>query len=260
MPNAAAAYARPSDDIAPSATWSLTSGAAAGGYPVANVKNLNPAKPFKATGTSATLRATYGSPQTIVAIAILNHNLAGLSALAIQSGSGLNQALTVPPNAGGQCVPFIVDLSTLSSVQRTSTTFDLVVTTTVLGNVAIGEVLLLTSIRDLWVSWGQQTQPQRLVIDARTFGGSPLLYNKRVLVHRLTGQVEPSEYEATLRTLETEAEGSVHPWLVWPDVTVSRCHYVKFSPGTFRWTRQAPNLSTIPVDLEEMSAGPPLFP
>lgn len=260
MPNALVAYARPSDDVSPSAAWTLTAGTPDSANPVTTLGNRRPEKPFKAGSTSATARATFGAPVTLVAIAILNHNLAGAASVVLTSGDGLSVSLTVPANVGGQSVHFLTDLTAEPVLERTSTTFDLAVTTNALGNVAIGEVLLLTAVRDLWVSWGQTLQPDRLVVDQRTFGATSLLYNKRILSHRFTGTVEPAEYEAEMRTLEAEAEGPVHPWLLWPDVTTSRCHYVKFGAGTFKVTRQAPGLSPIPFDLVEVSPGPPLFP
>lgn len=254
------AYTRPGDDVAPNATWSVTSGAAAAGYPVANVATRNPAKPFKATGTSATIRATFGSAQVLVGVALINHNLAGATEVKITSGTGLDQVIAIGPNAGGQHTPAILDFSAAASGQRTSTTFDVVMTGGVLGNVALGEVVLLTAIRDLTWIWGFTARPKRLVKRQTTFGGTHLQYNKRIRVVTFSGQTDLQSEEAAMRVLEDEAQGEVFPWLLWPDRTVNHVHYVQFVPGTFSWSPQSFGFTTIPIEAEELSMGPPLFP
>lgn len=254
------AYARPGDDVAPSATWSVTSGAAATGYPASNVGNRNPAKPFKATGTSATLRATFGSAQVLVGVVLVNHNLAGAGAVSIASGSGLSQPVPIAANSGGQCTNAVLDFSSASLGQRTSTTFDVAVSGGVLGNVAIGEIVLLTAIRDLTWIWGVTTRPKRLVKRQQTFGGTHLLYNKRVRVYTFSGQTDLQSEEAAMRVLEEEAQGEVLPWVLWPDRAVNQAHYVQFAPGTFAWTHQSFGFTDIPIEAEELSMGPPLFP
>jgi len=257
----AQAYTRAGDDVAPNATWSVTAGAAATGYPPANVGNRNPAKPFKATGTSATLRATFGASQVLVAVALINHNLAGATQVKITSGSGLDQVIPIPANSGGFCVNPILDFSAADAGQRTSTTFDLVMTTGALGNVAVGEVLLLTAIRDLPWNWGLTIRPKRLVTRAgQTFGGTSLQYNKRVRVHVVSGVIDLQTEEAATRLHEEEAQGEIVPWLIWPERVVNQVYYVQFLPGTFAWTPASPGSTTMPIDAEEVSAGPPLFP
>lgn len=256
----ASRYTLPSDNVAPNATWSVVSGAGATGYPVANVADRNPAKPFKATGTSVTIRATFGAPVVLKAVGLANHNVAGASVVKITSGAGLDQAIAVAANSGGQCVNPITDFSSASSGQRTSTTFDVVVATGVLGNIAIGEVLLLTEIRDLPWSWGVRIKPVRLVKRQTTFGGTHLQYNKRILAHRFSANIELQDDENAMRLLEMEAQGEVFPWVLWPDTTVNRWHLVQFEPGTFEWVWAMPAFTTIPIEALELSMGPPLFP
>lgn len=260
MPNTIQAYTRPSDDVAPDATWSLTAGTAETGYPPSYVGNRNPAKPFKAAGTSATLRATFGASQVLVGVAIINHNWAGASSVVITSGSGLNEAITVPANVGGQCVDCILDFSAELLAQRTSTTFDIAVSTGVLGNVAIGEILLLTAIRDLRWSWGLKVKPKRYVVKHPTFGMSALKYDKRVLVHEVTAMVDLQTEEADMLALEAEAKGEILPWLVWPKTTENRVHYVQFRPDTFERLFQSEGITQMPIHADEISKGPPLFP
>lgn len=261
MPSTAQAYWRPSDDLAPSATWSLTAGTAVAGYGPSRVANRNPAQAFKATGTSATLRATFSGDVVLVGVGIANHNLAGASSVVITSADGLNEAISILPNVGGQRQDTLLDFSAASLAQRTSNIFDVAVTSTVLGNVAIGEILLLAAIRDLRWSWGLKIKPRRHVIRAgQTFGATRLQYNKRILVHDAIGQVDLQTEEAAMLALEAEAEGEIHPWGLWPDVTTPRFHYVQFAPDTFERLFASPGMTTMPIVVHELSAGPPLFP
>lgn len=254
------AYCRPGDDVAPNATWSIVSGTADAAYPESNVANRNPAVPFKATGTSATIRATFGASQVLVGVALINHNLAGAT-VSITSGSGLSQSIPIAANSGGQCTNAILDFSAASLGQRTSTQFNIVVSGAVLGNVAIGEVLLLTAIRDLEWLWGLRVQPKRLYVRAgKTFGATDLQYNKRIRIRVVSAQTEAQAVEAEMRTLEEEAQGEGFPWVIWYERAVNECLYVKFAPGTFSWSPQSTGFTQIPIEAEEVSSGPPLFP
>jgi hypothetical protein len=246
--------------VGPNATWSVTSGAAAAGFPVGNLGDRNPAKVFMATGTSVTVRATFGGSQVLVGVHIANHNLAGAT-VSITSGSGLNQSIPIAANSGGFCVNPFLDFSSASSGQRTSTTFDIVVTGGALGNIAIGEIELLTAIRDLKWVWGLRRRPVRLVTTpGNTWGGSRILYNKRIRVYEWTGQVKRQTEESAMTTLEDEAQGEVFNWTLWPDRAVNQGHSVYFKPGTFELIWRAPQLTEVPIDIREHSSGPPLFP
>lgn len=254
-------YARPNDNVSPNATWTVQSGsAAASGYPASNVGNRNPAKPFKSVGTSTTLRATFGSNQVLVAVAIINHNLAGASSVVLTSGAGLNQTVTIPANdSDGQCLNPFLDFSSAALAQRTSTTFDLAITTNALGNVAIGEILLLTALRDLRWMWGLKFQPGRAVVRHRTFGGSLLAYDKKIRVRRASGRVQLQSEETAMRLLETEGRGEVYPWLLIPVRTVNDCWFVQFVPGSFAYMPRSLGSTELVIEAEEVSSGPPLF-
>lgn len=253
------AYCRPADNIAPNATWSVVSGTANSAYPVGNVGNRNPGRPFKATGTSVRIRATFGSPQILLGVALFNHNLAGASSVAILSGASLNQAIPIAPNQGVFCTPPILDFSAALLAQRTSTTFDIDVAGGVLGNIAIGEVALLTAIRDLRWVYGLRMKPKRLVTRQSTFGGTHLQYNKRIRILTASGRVELQTEEAAMRLLEEEAQGEVQPWVLWPERAVNHACFVKFLPGTFEWSPKSFGSTEMPIEVEEVSSGPPLF-
>jgi hypothetical protein len=251
-------FCRPTDIRQP--TWSVTSGAANAAYPVANLGDTRPDKPFKATGTSVTVRGTFGASTTLVGIVIVNHNLAGATAT-LTSGSGLNQSLTIPDNRGGQSFAVIKDFSSADSGQRTSTTFDVAITGGLLGNIAMGEILLISTWRDLLWMYGLSVHPKRHVVRQRTFGASLLQYNKRIVQYELRGICRRQDQEAELRALELETQGEVFPWLIVrePGGNNQDAYYVQFVPGTFEWLRRVVGSTEIPIVAETVSSGPPLF-
>jgi hypothetical protein len=255
-------YSRPSDIKQPTVGWSVTSGAANASFPVANLGDKRPDKPFKATGTSVTVRATFSLSTVLTGIAIFNHNLEGAS-VTLTSATGLSIALTIPSNTGGQSNPIIRDFTASTLSQRDSTQFNLVITGGLLGNVAIGEVLLIGDggWRELDWSWGLTWKPRRLVRTHMTFGASQLQYNKRIRIREGRGLVKRQTSEAAMRVLEEETQGEVHPWLVvaTPDTAPPEGYYVKFAPGSFEWRPTSPGSTEIPIHVVELSNGPPLF-
>lgn len=257
--SAPSAYCRPGDDVAPNATWSVTSGTADALYPVANLGNRNPAKPFKATGTSVTVRATFGAAQVLVGAAFVNHNLEG-AGVTVTSGSGLSQPVTIGANQGGQCTNAAINFETALLAQRTSTTFDAVITGGLLGPIAIGEILLLTAWRDLLWLWGLQIKPKRGIVQpGETFGGSLLQYDKGVRIREVSGKLEAASEEAAMIALEAEAKGSILPWLLWPNVATNEILYVKFARDTFATSPQSIGFTDTTLQLIEVSSGSPLF-
>jgi hypothetical protein len=186
-------FALPTEDVAPNATVTVTSGTANAEYPAANLVNRNPAKPGKATGVAITYRFTWSGNQIIRAIAIINHNLDGAT-VTLSNAAGVNQALTIPDNTTGlypHCVNPWRDLSEDWTVgQRTDDIWDLAITGGALGNVAIGEVCFLTDLNELHLIWGAKLSPSHLNITHKTFGGSSLKYNKRILINGAAGRVD----------------------------------------------------------------------
>src|ERR1043165_9254705 len=95
-------YARPSDNVIANATIAVSTSAT--GYGVANLYDGNPAKPWRATATTATIDFDFGSAQSLDLAAIIHHNLtAGLAnvklmgdAAANWAGPTLSQAFTIP--------------------------------------------------------------------------------------------------------------------------------------------------------------------
>ena len=264
MPAEYSRYCRPSDIKQPTVGWSVTSGAANAAYPVGNLGDKRPDKPFKATGTAVTVRATF-SLSTVLEGVVLppQHNLEGAS-VSITSATGLNLPITIPLNTGGQSNMAILDFKSALLAQRDSTQFNLVITGGLLGNIAIGEVLLIGDggWRNLKWIWGLKWKPRRLVVTHSTFGAAHLTYNKRIRIREGRGLVKLKTEEAALRVLEEEAQGEVNPWLLVsePYTSPPQGYYGKFAPGSFEWSPKSIGSTEIPIEFHELSPGAPLFP
>ncbi len=256
-------FSLPTDDVAPNATVTVTSGTANAEYPASFLVNRNPSKPGKATGAAITYRFTWSGTQIIAAIAIINHNLDGAT-VTLTSGSGVNEAITIPDNTPGlypTCVNPFHDLRAEYTVgQRTDDVWDLAITGGVLGNVAIGEVLFLTDLREMPLKWGLKLSPSRGVIRHKTFGGSLLQYNKRIQIRSCSASVDWEEDRALFRQLEQEASGQVVPFLFIPDEAENDAWYVQLSGDSFHERPTNPGIIEMPIEMVEVSPGPPLFP
>jgi hypothetical protein len=264
-------YSRPGDNVAQDATPTLATGTVAGGSAIANINDLRPGKATRLTGTSGTFRFTFGAPVELVAMAICNHNLAGASvALTNSGGGGGIVGLPVPVAANGsddQCVnPWLSFDGSVTghpvylAAARTSSVWDVAITGALLGNVAVGEILLLTALRDLRWMWGVKFWPGRYIVSpGTTFGESHLRYNKRIRRRRFSGTVQLQTEEQAMRLLEAEAQGEYHGWLLVPKVGDNDCQFVQFNPGSFSFSPKSIGSTDMTIEGTEVSSGPPLF-
>ncbi len=256
-------FALPSDDVAPNATVTVTSGTAETEYPASFLVNRNPAKPSKSTGTAITYRFTWSGNQIIEAIAIINHNLDGAT-VTLSNAAGANEVLAIPDNTPGlypNCTNAWYDLRELATLsQRTDDVWDLAITGGALGNVAIGEVLFITDLREMRLKWGLKLSPARSVIRHKTFGGSLLQYHKRVQVRSCAASVDLQSDQELWTQLEQEASGQVVPFLFIPDEAVNDAWYVQLQGDSFSQRPTNPGIIETPLEMVEVSPGPPLFP
>jgi hypothetical protein len=255
--------ATPTDDVAPNATVTVTSGAANTEYPAANLVNRNPAKPGKSTSAAITYRFTWSGNQIIRAIAIINHNLDGAT-VTLSNAAGVNQVLTIPDNTPGiypTCINPWRDLADdWSTAQRTDDIWDLAITGGALGNIAVGEVCFLTDLQPLNLVWGAKLSPRWMQVSHRTFGGSLLRYNKRVLINGAVGRVDLDEDRDLMVQIDQESNGSIVPFVFIPHEDVNEAWYVQARPESFALAYTNPQVTEMPFEVEEVSEGPPLFP
>jgi hypothetical protein len=252
-------YARPSDNKSPSATWTVTSGALAAAYPIANISDLIAAKPIKATGTSLTVRATFGGSQQIKAIVIVGHNLVGATVALTNNGGMASQTIAIPANhEDGHSVNPFKDLSAVAS--NSGTQWDLAITGAA-ANVAIGEVLLLSEWRTFErnIKWGLRDRDIHPTTQHRTDGRVRHVYDHGIKIRRLSGEVDATDAGyASLLALARDARGSVKNWPLVLDPLVNDARFLHFADDEIEATLQFLDLDPIPLAFEEESRGLPL--
>jgi hypothetical protein len=255
-----AQYARPSENVAPNATPSLTAGTANAAFPLANLIDLNPAKPFKATGTSATIRFTFGGSQTIKAIVIVTHNLVGATVALTNNGGMASQAIAIPANAeDGHSVNPFKDLSLVAS--NAGTQWDLAITGAA-NPIAIGEILLLSEWRTLTpnVDWGIDDVDIHPAIVHRTDGGVRLVYDRGVRWRELDGLITgvTDAQRALLLALARDARNHVKNWPFVLDPLVNDARFLHFADERVGFKLEHLDSSPFIVRLQEESRGLPL--
>lgn len=244
-------YGRPSDNLATSATWSLAVGSADSAYPLANLNTTRPDLPSKTTGTTATYRATFGASKTIRAIAIIHHNLAGLT-LTITNNNGLSTSLVLPANTDdGQPVNGWVDLT---SVTTAATQWNIAISGAA-ANIAIGKILLIETIRTLDVTWGVKHADRHPVLQHRTDLDVALIYDMGVRLKTFEGSVQRESERAAVTALHRGAKGMVTPFWFVPESAVNEAWMVRFAAPELAWQRAMPLVSSTTVALEEACAG-----
>lgn len=260
-------YCRPSDLIIPSATLSVTSGTADSGYPVTNLQNRNPAKPFKATGTSVTVRATYGAPVTARAVSFGPHNLVGATvSLTNNNASPLNRSITVPANAlNGLSVDPFDDFSAVTG-SLAATQWNLVISGAS-ANVAIGEwhlALELRILRILIASGFPESLIHGNTIHPTSMGGK-LKSNRGWAVRRFTGRVLVNRLTlaqdlATLRALAEDARGQYGQFLLIPDSAKNDALYVDLNVDeqSVTWQNSNRDVGYVEIEFIQVQRGPRL--
>lgn len=248
-------YALPTDIVTASATLSLTAGAAAAAYPLNNLKDGNPAKPFKATGTSCTIRATFGGSTTLRGVSFGPHNLAGAT-VAISNNGGMGSTpIVIPANRedGLSTDPF------LQFAPSAATQWDIAISGAA-ANVAIGELELIVQFRTLEILLGAQEAESHRTITHETDFGAKLKYWLGVSQRRVHGTVLLNNNVATLRTLFRSTQGQFKSLLLILDSAVNDAMLVDLMTDERAVTWITPNseLGQIDLDFLEVQRGPAL--
>lgn len=256
---------RTSDLIIPSATLSVTSGSADSGYPVTNLQDKNPGKPFKATGTSVTVRATYVSPVTARISSFGPHNIVGASVSQTNNaGTPLNQAFAVPANtlAGFSVDPF-VDFSALTS-SLSATQWNLVITGAS-ANVAIGEWHLGVQARILEILLGAEDAIRYGTTVHPTSMGGKLKSKRGWARRRFKGRILVDKNNidndlATLRALFDDASGQFGNVLFIPNSANNDAIYADLNADEQAVTWFTPNdeLGYVDIEFVQVQRGPAL--
>jgi hypothetical protein len=260
-----AIYQYATDNVAGLGTLVATT--ADGAYPVANLVDLNPAKPAKLTGTTGNVRWDFAAAQRIDLAAIIHHNLtAGLNvrlqgnATDVWSAPTLDAAFTIPAyrEDGYPSNPWI-DLTLAAGYTATGFRYwRLVVVAANGANVAIGDVWLGMTKRTLTpnISWGETQTEERALIEHLTDFKVATIYDLGVTVRGLTGELDWTDsnraiYDAWWRS----CRGRVRPFLLIPNGTVNDAWLARFVEPEKAITLEFLDRNRIPVAVRELGRG-----
>ena len=192
-------YTRPTDNIADSVTPTLTVGTADANYPIANLTDGIPSKPFKVTGTTLSVVWDFGSATNVDAVTIPMHNLdAALAGVRWQGNAAnawgapsIDQALTVPADDADGLPGYVhLDLSAISP--RAYRYWRLHIPTANSVAIALGECFIWATLRTLTRSfgWGTSESGQRIrVVQKRLTHGRKLTYKLGTRLDTVRGMV-----------------------------------------------------------------------
>jgi hypothetical protein len=221
-------------------------------YPLTNLNTSRPDLPSKTTGTTATYRATFGGAKTILAIAVIHHNLSGLTLVVTNNNSMASTNLVMPAaTADGHPVNGWVNLT---GIATSATQWNIAISGAA-ANIAIGKILLIETIRTLDVTWGVTHGDRHPVLQHRTDLDVALIYDLGVRLKTFTGDVVRESERAALTALHRDAKGMVTPWWFVPESAVNEALMVRFTTPELVWQRENLNASNTSIELEEATAG-----
>jgi hypothetical protein len=258
-------YALPTDDVAGSGTITNVTNEDPE-YPAENLLapattgHLNlPSRPAKLTSMSGLWEVTLPSAQTIVAVAVIYHNLDEALNVTITTGGGFSQALTIPaPHLDGWTVSTWAMLST----PQTHAVWRLNINTSNSLPVQVGRLMLLTALRDLGrdVRWGVVEDEEWRNVNDRTELGIDTFYDLGGKERSWVGEFALSNAQAnSLIDLHRAAHGRVRPWLLIPDEDIVDPWLVRFEDNSRSRTYEVPDHNIFPFRVRELSRGLP-FP
>jgi hypothetical protein len=244
-------FCKPSENVAPNATWAVTVGGANPLYPVTNVYNLDPANPTKSTGLTYTIRATFAGAQTIKVVQFLMHNLAGTS-IAITNNGGLSTTLTPAANYGDGFPEFSwKDLRDNANNSATIWTFAMTVAS---GIVQLGEIVLWEDATLFPLKWELSHGPNRLAHRNVTDWGYEHYYDRGIRERTIDGDILGTYWELLLE-LEADAHGCVKQFPVILEDDTQESYWVRFTKDSLAIQRLAPLAAKIRVELQETGLG-----
>lgn len=243
-------YCRPSDIVTPAATLSLTAGGANAAYPLTNLQNGIPAKPFKATGTSCTIRATFGSPVSLSAISFGPHNLAGATVALSNNGTMGSTPVPIPANRedGLSVNPFFAfpaDAATQWNLAISGAS----------ANVAIGELQLIVQMRTLLIEWAFKEAEAHTTVGSVTDYGVKMKYWLGVAQRRLSAHVGLESERAALLSLIRDARGQFKSFLLVPDSSLNDAFLADLTTDERVITREFFAVSQVDVEFLEVQRG-----
>lgn len=247
-----ALYCRPSDIITDGGSgFAWQAGVADPNYPIANAKDRLSHTVAKVTGTTGTIRTTFASAKTLQAVAVINTNA---TAIQLTNGAGLNQAISIPstPEDGLRLDPWI-DLRSLGLTS--STQWDLAFTAGTA--VAVGEVLLVQTLRTLRILWDETPEEHQShgIRKYETEYGVKLKHGMGVRTRAVEGTALRDTLRDDILSLSRDASGELENFLLILDSDLNDAMYVDLETDVLRILRVAPCIAQCKLRFREQQKG-----
>jgi len=255
-------YTHPDENMTSDVTWSLTSGTEDPNYPLTNLSDGIHAKPYKtASGTVATIVATFSGSQAIQLVALGPHNLAGATVKLDNNGGMTQQSIVIPANrSDGQSVNPWLDLSAVDNITASIWTFTF---TAASAPPAIGEIEMYFQKRALVHNprYGFRDEEAHAIIEHQTdYGISKPPYDLGVTKRTLRdlsviGKVADI---AQIQAWHRACYGRAKSCLVVLDPAVNDARFVRFLEPNWYTVLSYPAVHETTFSLEEVNRGPVL--
>lgn len=265
-------YTRPTDRIT-AGSWTLPTGTARAGYPLANLDDLDPSNPLWLSGTSIALLRSFGVATRVDAVDIYAHTFASGCDLRVQmhtadswASPDVNIAVSIPAPYEDGCTYHLrvnVAAAYSSAASRTKSYLRIVNGSANAVTVAIGEVCMWSQVRTL--SRGIRyafVQPRlRLTSGQPSKRGVWTTYDYGTNERPLQVSVPASDTDMDdLRALEASAHGDALPFSVLLAAGATKARFAE--PMLVQLTAPistAPyehyRLSEMPISLRECGCG-----
>jgi hypothetical protein len=264
-------YSRASENIADNVTPTLASGTADAAYPLTNLYDLNPAKPFKTSSSATAVRVTWdhGSAQRADLVCLPMHNIpAGtdvryqMNATDSWGGPTVNAAITIPTaGADGLPIPAWKDLTGVSGYSAGGFRYHSLFVPALAGITALGEIYVGSQKRqDIKnYQWNYKKAERHPVILRKTAYGVPLSYRLGHREREMAFRVGPNASElALLLEWFRDAYGQKRPFLFVPDPDVNDAYVGYFGQDTVDPSTQYTNRHWLDLTICEWPSGPAL--
>lgn len=236
-------------------------GAAEASYPLTNIANGNPAKPFKCTGATVQIRWDLGSAKALKYFALIHHNLDNaLAGVTLKAGSTIavadfSQAITIPAaDEDGYTVSPWLDLTAVAAYRY----WRLNVDTANSANVIFGEICLQLDDRRVAKNYAVGSVRAEIGdwITHQTGLGVELVYNRSTRRKMLSGSfmVSATQLETFLEWWRA-VRGQPH--LIIPDVANNEAWLARLQVKELAVTFRAPNSRVFSFQIQEVSRGLP---
>ncbi len=260
-------YTHPADNILANATLTLPTGVAATGYPLTNIRDGDPANPFKCTGTSIRIVMDFGAPVSLGLVSLVHHNFDQALNVRWQGHTAdawgapdIDLAVTIPATDEDGFIDNPYLDCTGQAAKRYWSVANLAANSV---NVILGELYVsaLTRTPVYNYHWGAKERERRRGEQHLTAYDVRFRYDRGVRRRELIGETMQTDAGfAQLRAWVRACRGSTRSMLLVPDPAINSAwlaHWTEESAEAFERTQTFINHNPIPLGWLELSRGLP---